>query len=112
MSARLDLEVPEASMHRVVVTIVGGPDSLAGYVGRLQARENKLSALPDIDLGAESISVNNTNRQVTIFFPDDATLGLPWEVGVYDAYLTGTGGDRWRFLEGIIKVSRAVTREV
>lgn len=106
---RLDLEIPQRSTYKFVVTVVGGPPSLVGYVGHLQMRESVLDALPSVDLGAEAITVNDTTRQVTVVIPAEATEVVDWEVGVYDLYLEGT--EPWRLVQGVVKINQSVTRE-
>jgi hypothetical protein len=111
MTTRLDLVVPEGGMFQFVVTVVGGPVSLTGYVGHMQMKRSKVDVVPTLDIGAGAIAVNDGTRQVVVTLADELTENFPWERGVYDLYLIGPTDDRWRLVEGTVTIDSTVTTE-
>ena len=110
MAAQRDLEIPARSTVEFVVDVVGGPTSLTGYVGSMQIRERRTDLLPLAELLPADFTVNPTTRQVTVRIPGVSTAAYAFRRGVYDVYITGPGGDRWRLVEGRVTVSQSVTR--
>lgn len=111
MTTRYDMCIPQSGVHKVVITVTGGPPSLAGYTGEMQIRKTKASE----EILAETIpayfTVDDLNSQVILEIPDTETELYDWDgVAVYDLYLVGT--DRWRVLEGKARLDKTVTREV
>jgi hypothetical protein len=109
--ARKDLVFPQSGMYRLVVTIVGGPISIAGYTGAMQVRPAKASAEVLAEMDPAWFTVDDVNRQLVLEVPDEATAAYDWSgLAVYDLYLTN-GTDRWRLVEGNARLDKTVTRE-
>jgi hypothetical protein len=112
MSTRLDRVIDEGSMHVFVINILGGPDDLTGYVGSMQVRATKTAPTTLAEVDPDNITVNEITRQVIVEIPNEATVDYEWSgLAVYDLYIEGPLGDRWRVVEGTIRISREVTRE-
>jgi hypothetical protein len=99
-------------MHAFVVNVIGGPDSIEGYVGSMQVRPEKESVELLAEVDPADITVNHLTRQVTVEIPSEETLLYDWDgLAVYDLYIEGPAGDRWRLVEGNVRISKTVTRE-
>ena len=112
MSTKLNRIIDEGSVHAFVVNVVGGPASIENYVGSMQIRATKEDTELLAEVNPNSITVNHLTRQVTVVIPNEDTVAYEWSgVAVYDLYIEGPDGDRWRLVEGTIRISREVTRE-
>lgn len=110
MTTKLDLCIPQADVFKLVVTVVGGPDSLAGYTGEMQIRKTRSSAEVLAEVNPTSFTVDDLNSQVILEIPDTDTELYDWDgSAVYDLHLVGP--DRWRVLEGKVRLDKVVTRE-
>lgn len=109
--ATRDFEIPAGSTVKFVVDVIGGPDDLAGYTGKLQIRELRNDIIPLVVLDPSNIVVNSGTRQVTVTIPGAESATYDWRRGVYDLLITGPLGDPWRLVEGRVTLSQAVTRE-
>lgn len=110
MTTKHDLEIPQGSTARLVVTVVGGPDDLTGYTGWMQIREVKADLLPLDEFDESDITVDPVNRQVVVTIPAASTaLYTDFSEGVYDLLLVGPGGP-YRVVEGRVIINRSVTR--
>jgi hypothetical protein len=108
-----DITIPQAGTFVFVVDVVGGPDSLAGYTADMQIREVKASTDTLADLPTSYFTVDDVNRQVVLEIPDEDTAIYDWaRPAVYDIYIEGPSGDRWRLIEGVAHLNKTVTREV
>jgi hypothetical protein len=113
MSTCFNQTVDEGSTHAFVINVIGGPEDLEGYVGSMQIRPTKTSEVLLAEVAEADITVNHLTRQITVVIPDEETATYEWSGrAAYDLYIEGPGGDRWRVVEGTIRVSREVTREV
>jgi hypothetical protein len=105
-----DLSIPQSGMYRLVVTIVGGPVSIAGYTGAMQVRKTKASAEVLAEMDPAWFTTDDINRQLVLEVPDEATAAYDWSgFAVYDLYLTNDT-DRWRLVEGSIQLDKTVTQ--
>lgn len=86
--------------------------SLDGYVARLQVRPSVASATVYMDIASNTsgITIDTTNRYVTLNLLASSTAGQTWDVGVYDLELVSSGGTVTRLLEGSVVNSKEVTR--
>lgn len=110
-ATKLPLSIEQGSDFEFVVTVVGGPVSLAGYTGSMQIRSSKAAspALYDVDPGA--IVVDSANRQVTVTLPWTETVDFDWDGGLYDLVITsGDETEAHRIVEGKVSIDHSVTR--
>lgn len=108
MTAKLDLIVATNADLRMVVSVVGGPESLAGYTGHMQIRRSAADAAALANYTSE-ITVDVLAREVSLVVPASTTSGYTWDRGVYDLVITG-GDGTYRLVEGTVAVSAGVTR--
>lgn len=107
---QLDICIPQTDTFRLVVDVVGGPESLSGYTGEMQIRKTKASDVVLAEMLPEWFTVDNLNRQVVLEIPETETGLYDWTgAAVYDIHLAGD--DRWRLLEGKARLDKTVTRE-
>lgn len=107
-----DIVIPQAGTFRFVVTVEGGPTSLAGYTADMQIREMKSSAAMLANFQSSFFVVDDINRQVVLEVSDEDTAVFEWSrPAVYDIYIEGPLGDRWRLIEGVATLNKTVTRE-
>lgn len=112
MTTKLDLIIRQASTYVLVVTVMDGPSDLTGYTGEMQVRETKASNAALATITNASFTVDPLNRQVILELTDEQTGLYDWaRPAVYDMYIEGPAGDRWRLLEGLATLSKTVTRE-
>lgn len=111
MTVLKHLVVGQGSTFRLVVNVLGGPTTLENYTGRMQVRKYRNDPVVLLDLTSDKFVVNHLTRQVVLTIPSAATENAAWSAGVYDLNITGPSGDRWRLLEGNLRLSRSVTRE-
>lgn len=112
MTTRHNITIPQNSTYRLVVNISGGPADLSGYVGDMDIRQYKEATPALAKIGPGYFTVDDVNRQLVLEIPDEVTGGYTWSgAGVYDLYIEGPAGDRWRVLEGTVELSKTVTRE-
>lgn len=111
-TTKLDIIIPQGDNFRLVITVVGGPGSLAGYAGEMQIRKTKASDVILAEMQPGWFTVDSLNGQVVLDIPDEASALYDWSgEALYDLHLDN-GTDRWRVLEGRAKLSKTVTREV
>lgn len=112
MTTKYDIAISQNSVFRLVVTVVGGPANMAGYEGDMDIRQTKASTPALAKVLTSYITVDDINRQMVVEIPSSVTAQYGWDKpAVYDLYLVGAGGDRWRVLEGTVVLSKTVTRE-
>lgn len=110
---RHNISIPQDSTYVLVVSVVGGPPSIDLYTGSMQIRPSKDSAEVLADLDDTFFTVDALNRQVVLELTDEETGSYDWSGNaVYDMYIEGPSGDRWRLIEGLATLNRTVTREV
>lgn len=107
MTTKKDICLPQAGQYQLVITVVGGPDTLAGLEGAMQVRKTKASEAVLAEMLPEYFTVDDVNRQVVLEVPDEVTSTYDWAGwAVYDLYL-----GPWRLIEGRIQLDKTVTRE-
>lgn len=107
-----DITIPQGSHWRLVVTVSGGPQDLSGYTGEMQIRQVKADPVVLASVAPERFTVNAGPRQVILELTDEDTLAYTWGgSAVYDLYVVGPTGDRWRVIEGRVTINKTVTRE-
>jgi hypothetical protein len=110
-AAKLALMVEQGADFQLVVTVVGGPVSLSGYVGKMQIRATKSSTTVLYDVPSGMISVDAVNRQVVVSLPWTETDDFTWDGGLYDVVITSANGvDAYRVVEGKVSIDHSVTR--
>ena len=108
--AQYDLEIPAGGVVDFVVTVVGGPDSLAGYDGRMRIRGLRDDSATLAVIPSDSIEVFPDTRQVRVRIPSSETATYGWTRGVYDLVIVGPE-DTWVRVEGRATSSRIISRE-
>jgi hypothetical protein len=114
VATKYDIVIPQGGIWRLVVDVVGGPSSLAGWGAQMQVRKTKGGAQVLADLPPAAFSVDPDTRQLLIELNNDYTSTYDWSgPAVYDLYLVGPepNKDRWRLLEGSARLSQTVTKE-
>jgi hypothetical protein len=110
-ATQLPIEIEQGADFDLLVAVVGGPDDLTGWTGRMQIRELKASA----DVLYETIAgvtINVGADTVAIHVPCTETVTFDWDRGVYDVLITsGDATSAHRIVEGKVTLDRAVTRE-
>jgi hypothetical protein len=110
-TTRYDICIAQSGVFRLVIDVVGGPDSIAGYTGEMQIRKTKSSEEILGEMDPDWFTVDSVNSQVILEIPDTETELYDWTgSAVYDMYLVGPR--RWRILEGKVGLDKTVTKEV
>lgn len=111
-AANVLLEIEQGAEFQFVVTLVGGPSSLAGYTGAMQIRPMRSSVEVLYEVPGSGITIDPDNRQVVVRLDHLATAEFDWNDGTYDILITsGDEADAYRVAEGKVKVDHWVTRE-
>jgi hypothetical protein len=86
--------------------------NLTGYTARMMARVNVNSATPFISLTTENsgIALGGTAGTITLSMTAAQTAAINETVGFYDLELVSGGGIVTRFLQGMVTISREITR--
>lgn len=109
-AAKLDIEIEQGSDFQLVVTVVGGPVSMTGYIGAMQIRPGKGSSELRYDVPPSAIEVDAANRQVIVSLPWTESVGFSWDYGMYDVVIQSSDHvDAWRVVEGKVTVDHRVT---
>jgi hypothetical protein len=112
MATQKNLCIEQASTFVLVMTVVGGPESLTDYEGEMQIRRSKSDTTTLVDVPTANFTVNDGTKQVILEIPSDETELYDWSgFAVYDAYVVGPTNDRWRLIQGTARLSKTVTRE-
>lgn len=100
------------SSRLFVWEISNAPVSLVGYTAKMQIRQsvNAASVLLELSTVNGGIVLGGLAGTITLVFREEDTVGVTWTSGVYDLELTSAGGNKIRFLEGSVELSREVTR--
>ena len=109
-TTKKDICIPQGDVYRIVVTVVDGPSSLAGYTGIMQIRKTKGSTEVLAEMNDDWFTIDDISRQVVLEIPDTATATYDWVgAAVYDMHLVGP--DQWRLIEGKAMLNKTVTQE-
>jgi hypothetical protein len=86
--------------------------NLTGYKGRMMARTYIDAPTPFISLTTENggIALGGVTGTITLIMSDTQTAALTDTVGLYDLELVSAGGAVTRLVQGIITISREITR--
>jgi hypothetical protein len=111
-AAKLPIVIEQGAEFQMVITVVGGPASIAGYTGAMQIRESRASSAVLYEVPGSGITIDPDNRQVVVRIDYRATAGFDWNLATYDVLITsGDEEDAYRVAEGKIKIDHSVTRE-
>lgn len=88
------------------------PVSLAGYTARMQVRKKLLDTSVILSLTTENggISLDNSEKTITILITAEQTTELDFSQAVYDLEFISSDGEVTRFAEGNILLKPEVTR--
>lgn len=88
------------------------PINLAGYTARMMVRTHIDATAPFITLTTENggIALGGSAGTVVLSMTAAQTTAVTESIGVYDLELVATGGAVTRFLQGIVTISREITR--
>ena len=90
------------------------PIDLTGYTARMQIRGKLKDIDPIVDLTTENggitIEVAAETTTLSIYISATDTAAIEVAKGVYDLELIDTSADVYRLMEGIVTVSKEVTR--
>lgn len=115
-AVKRQVTIEQGATFRFAFTVLDDacePRDLTGWGARMQVRESAGSdaALLDLDEADQEVTIDHASGKVTIIAPASATASLPApSVLVYDVIGTAGGGDVERWVEGVVRVSPAVTR--
>lgn len=103
------------SMQFAYQTSAGAVIPLTSYTARMQARETVSSPVAVIDATTENgqLSINGAGGIVTLSLSATVTAALDFRTAVYDLEIQapiGSGGAVTRMVQGVITLSREVTR--
>ena len=111
-AAKLPIVIEQGAEFDMVITVVGGPASLAGFTGAMQIRESRSSTAVMYEVPSGGITIDPDNRQVSVNIDHLATAGFTWNLAVYDVLITSADEtEAHRVAEGKIKIDHSVTRE-
>lgn len=111
-AAQLAIVIEQGADFQLVVTVVGGPDSLTGYTGAMQIRAMKSDPVTLYEVPGGGFTFDDINRQVVVDIGYQATKAFDWDVASYDVLITsGDEADAYRVCEGKVRVDHSVTRE-
>lgn len=91
------------------------PVDLAGYTGRMKIRDKiggtvlASTDVADAPLDVITVTVNNTDKTITIQIEATDTAAFTWTKGVYDLEMVSSGGVVTDLLYGSVKVDKEVT---
>lgn len=93
-------------------TVEGVPLDLTGYTGAAQLRKTAGDPAPALDLSTQNggIIIDGPAGKITMYAPSVDTEKLVADKYVYDLEITDTQGDVSRLVEGIITISKGITR--
>lgn len=88
------------------------PIDMTGYTARMQIRGKITDILPILELTTENsgISIDNTNKTITLIISATATAALTFSTAVYSLELVSSGGQVTPFISGSISLIKEVTR--
>jgi hypothetical protein len=84
--------------------------ALSGYTAKAQARRSITDDTVLHEWNSEDDTILLQGNQVVLITPPAASLAWTWTRGVYDILITSPDGTVSRVAEGVVEVSRSVTR--
>jgi hypothetical protein len=112
MTLQQDLVIQQGVTFEFIVEVTGGPASIAGFTAQMQIRPYKSSTtiLADLTTASGGLVLDAPTRRITIAVDEAVTRAFDWtHPAVYDLELRGDSKE-WRVMEGIVTLSREVTR--
>lgn len=93
-------------------TADSAPVDLTGFTGRAQLRLTAGNPNIALDLSSDNggIIVDGVNGKITMYATNDQTETLTADKYLYDLEITDTQGDVQRLVEGVITISKGITR--
>ncbi len=90
----------------------GVPRNLTGFAARMQIRKSPSNGIVLFELSTanEKIVIAPIDGKVTLIFSAEDTAEMTWSRGVYDLELIASNGFVTRLLQGMVSVSKEVTR--
>jgi hypothetical protein len=104
-----NLTIPAYADLRIQVDVIGGPESLVGYTGKMQIRATADATATLADYGTSEITIDTAARTVSLVVLAAVTANYTWTAGVYDLVITGPDGT-YRLVQGTVTVLPGVTR--
>lgn len=114
-AATYDFEIEQGStLIRPIVwkDSSGNPINLSGYSAKMQVRQSVSSddVLLELSTANGKITLGTTNGTITLVLTATETAAIQWRSGRYDLELTSSGSVVTRLLQGVISISKEVTR--
>jgi hypothetical protein len=109
VTASQNLTIPAYADLRMQVDVIGGPESLVGYTGKMQIRATVDATVTLADYGTSEITIDTVARTVSLVVLAAVTATYAWTTGVYDLVITGPDGT-YRLVQGNVIVQLGVTR--
>lgn len=90
----------------------GSPVNLTGYTAKMQVRASSASeeVLLELSSANNNIAITVATGTIVLTFSAVTTAAIAWRRGKYDLELTSGDGTVTRLVEGVITVSREITR--
>jgi len=115
---KVDLTIYQGACFKqaweMVDKVSGDPIDLTGYIARMQIRGKIKDAEHIVDLTTENkgITITGTAEKtiLALYISADVTAGLVVSKGVYDLELIDAPGDVYRLMQGVVTISKEVTR--
>lgn len=111
-AGRLDLTIQQGATFSLQLTFADGngdPIDLTGYAGAAEVRTSYDAATPVATLSVAVTDPTNGVMTLSLTAAQTAALTAP-SGGVWDLLLTTPTGDKFRVLEGNVRITAAVTR--
>jgi hypothetical protein len=113
-AAHYDLIIEQGATFEKTVTWKdsdGNAVDLTGYTARMQIRRSKSSTTTILSITTDdAITLGGTAGTVAISIPAATTATFTFRRAVYDLELVSGGGVVYRLLEGVVGLSKEVTR--
>jgi hypothetical protein len=110
----LDLLIPQgATFSRVIRWKADNANvNLTGYTARMQLRTSAeaITTLEDLTTENGGITLGGTAGTITLSLTATETAALPATRAVYDLELVSSGGVVTRLVEGVVTITRNITR--
>jgi hypothetical protein len=110
----LDLLIPQGATWSVVLRwkADNANVNLTGYTARMQLRTSAeaITTLEDLTTENGGITLGGTAGTITLSLTATETAALPATRAVYDLELISSGGTVTRLVEGVVTITRNITR--
>jgi hypothetical protein len=90
----------------------GAPINLTGYSAKMQLRQsvNSDDVLLELSSASNTLVITPATGTITMVFSATTTAAITWSRAKYDLEVTSETGAVTRLIEGLITVSKEVTR--